>query len=95
MPVHGGGQHAAAGDDQATRSLHIAKFRSDYPEFRFAIQTTWSGTSIVAIRLDGAEGLHTLVTGDPDELVAELARSRSAGIVPGRASGLTEVSTTS
>lgn len=81
------GQRAATADDQAAQSLVIAKFCRDFPEFRFATQTTWSGVSIVAIRLDGAEGLHTVVTGDPDELRAELALSRTAGICPDGARG--------
>jgi protein-L-isoaspartate(D-aspartate) O-methyltransferase len=88
------GQRAAAADDQAMQSLHIAKFRSDYPEFRFATQATWNGTSIVAIRLDGDEGMHTLISGDHDELAAELALSRPANMAPERASGGTEVSAT-
>lgn len=73
---------AAAADDHAAQSLVIAKFRGDFPEFRFATQTTWNGVSIVAVRMDSAEGLHTVITGDPDEMLAELALSRIADMWP-------------
>ena len=76
------GQRAATADDQAAQSLLIAQFRREFPEFRFATQTTWSGISILAIRLDGAEGMQTLITADPVEMHAELASSRTVGIVP-------------
>ena len=80
MFLQDAGQRAAAADCQAAQSLVIAKFSRDFPEFTFATQTTWSGVSIVAVRLDGAEGVHTVVTPDPDELHAELALSRAAGM---------------
>jgi hypothetical protein len=55
---------------------HVARFRNTYPEFWFTTQRTWSGISISAIRQDGGEGLHTIITADPDEMQAELARNR-------------------
>jgi hypothetical protein len=73
--------------DQTAQSLLIADFRRDFPEFRFATQTTWSGVSIVAIRQDGAEGLHTIVTPDADEMRTELALSHATAAVPGLARG--------
>jgi hypothetical protein len=50
----------------------LARFQSTYPGFWFTTQRTWSGISIAAIRRDGGEGLHTIVTADPDEMQAEL-----------------------
>lgn len=55
---------------------HVARLRNAFPEFWFTTQRTWSGMSIAAIRQDGGEGLHTIVTADPDEMQAELKRNR-------------------
>jgi hypothetical protein len=51
----------------------ISRLQQEFPAFAFRPHQTWGGTSIAAIRCDGREGLHTLVTADPDEMRAELS----------------------
>jgi len=55
----------------------IARFQAEFPAFTFQLQRTSTGIGIAAVRLDGAEGMHTLITGDPQEMRAELASARS------------------
>jgi hypothetical protein len=54
----------------------IARFQAEFPSFTFQLQRTSSGMGIAAVRLDGAEGIHTLITDDPQEMRAELASAR-------------------
>jgi hypothetical protein len=51
----------------------IARFQAEFPAFTFQLQRTSTGMGIAAVRLDGAEGIHTLITDDPQEMRAELA----------------------
>ena len=57
-------------------TVHITRLRQEFPAFAFRPHQTWGGMSIAAIRCDGQEGLHTLVSADPDEMRAELQRGQ-------------------
>ena len=61
-----------AGLSPASLAAEIARLRQDFPGYAFWTQPTWDGMGIAAIRSDGAEGLHTLVTADPAEIRTEL-----------------------
>jgi hypothetical protein len=54
----------------------IARSQAEFPSFTFQLQRTSSGMGIAAVRLDGAEGIHTLITRDHQEMRAELASAR-------------------
>jgi hypothetical protein len=54
-------------------TVQIIRLQQEFPAFAFRPHQTWGGVSIAAIRCDGQEGLHTLVTADPNEMRAELA----------------------
>lgn len=61
--------------------MNLVLLRIAYPEFRFSQCERRSRLRWVAVRKDSArEGVHTVVTGDLDELQAALAD----GPVPGR-----------
>jgi O-succinylbenzoate synthase len=51
----------------------LAALQHEFPCFGFQLQRSRDGMTIAAVRESGAGTLHTLVTGDPDELRAELA----------------------
>jgi hypothetical protein len=53
--------------------VQIIRLQQEFPAFAFRPHQTWGGVSIAAIRCDGQEGLHTLVTADPNEMRAELS----------------------
>ena len=55
----------------------LAALRKDFPCFGFALQRTRNGAAIAAVRESGAGTLHTVVTGDPDEMRVELAMAAS------------------
>jgi nucleoside-diphosphate kinase len=55
----------------------LAGLREDFPCFWFELQRTWNGTAIAAVRESGAGPLHTVVTGDPEEMRTELATGTS------------------
>jgi hypothetical protein len=53
----------------------VASLQDAFPVFSIATQQGYRGRRIVAVRLDGAAGLHTVVSDDPDEVRQELSRA--------------------
>lgn len=51
----------------------LAALRKDFPCFGFELQRTWNGTAIAAVRESGVGSLHTVITGNPEEMRVELA----------------------
>ena len=51
-----------AGLSLASLAAEIARLRQDFPGYAFWTQPTWDGMGIAAIRSDGVESLHTLIT---------------------------------
>jgi hypothetical protein len=48
----------------------LRELAAEFPDYEFAMQQTWGGTSIIAIRHGGCAqpGLYAVVTGDVDEM---------------------------
>jgi len=53
----------------------LTELAAEFPGYEFATQQTWGGTSLIARRHGDCArpGLHTVVTGDPDEMRRALA----------------------
>jgi hypothetical protein len=65
-------------DDPVALSVLVSRFASEYPEYVFRTQQSWSGRSLVALRRGGVSepGLYAVITADSDEMREALARAR-------------------
>jgi hypothetical protein len=65
-------------DNPVALSVIVSRFASEYPEYVFRTQPTWSGRSLVAVRRGGTSepGLYAVVTADRDEMREALAQDR-------------------
>jgi hypothetical protein len=63
-------------DDPVALSVLVSRFASEYPEYVFRTQQSWSGRSLVAVRRAGTSepGLYAVITPDSDEMREALAR---------------------
>jgi hypothetical protein len=63
-------------DDPVALSVLVSRFASEYPEYAFRTQQSWSGRSLVAVRRGGVSepGLYAVVTADSDEMREALAQ---------------------
>jgi hypothetical protein len=59
----------------------LSGLAAEFPGYEFATQQTWDGISIVARRHEGCArpGLHTVITGDLDEMRRALREHEQPG----------------
>lgn len=62
-------------DDPVALAVLVSRFASEYPEYVFRTQQSWSGKSLVAVRRSGTSepGLYVVITPDSDEMREALA----------------------
>jgi hypothetical protein len=53
-------------DTSPPLTIQITQLQQEFPAFAFRPHQTWGGMCIAAIRRGSQEGLHTLVTADPE-----------------------------
>jgi hypothetical protein len=59
----------------------LSELAAEFPDYEFATQQTWDGTSIIARRQEGCmrPGLYAVVTDDPDEMRRALREHERPG----------------
>jgi hypothetical protein len=64
-------------DDPMALSVLVSRFASEYPEYVFRTQLSWSGRSLVAVRRSGTRepGLYAAITPNWDEMREALAQA--------------------
>lgn len=69
-------EHPVTADDPVALAVLVSRFASEYPEYVFRTQPSWSGRSLVAVRRAGISepGLYAVITPSSDEMREALAQ---------------------